>query len=156
MKHVLILLVMGMQIFSCSKKKEAGDDFDISVPSPGVKNAIASTRMDFTTKGIGPVESVTLESELNDNWVAEGKSIFDTKCNACHRVGEKLIGPAPDGILERRSPEWIMNMILNPMEMVQKDSLARDLFLEFNSYPMTPMGLTEDDARKVVEYFRTL
>jgi cytochrome c2 len=77
-------------------------------------------------------------------------------CLACHRIGKKFIGPPPNGILERRTPEWVMNMILNPQEMVQKDPLAKDLLKEFNGSPMSNQGLTEDQARAILEYFRTL
>ena len=34
-----------------------------------------------------------------------------------------------------RTPEWIMNMILNPTEMVEKDPLAKELLVEFNGSP---------------------
>lgn len=75
---------------------------------------------------------------------------------ACHKPDKKFIGPAPKGILERRTPEWIMNMILNPEEMTQKDPLAHALLKEFNGSPMANQGLTEEEARQVLEYFRTL
>jgi hypothetical protein len=71
-------------------------------------------------------------------------------------VDKKFIGPAPKGILERRSPEWVMNMILNPEVMVKEDSLAKALLAEFNGAPMANQNLTEEQARAVLEYFRTL
>lgn len=86
----------------------------------------------------------------------KGEDIFKKMCTACHRVDKKFIGPAPTGILERRTPEWIMNMILNPEEMVQNDPLAKELLIEFNGSPMANQNLTEDEARAVLEYFRTL
>jgi hypothetical protein len=49
-----------------------------------------------------------------------------------------------------------MNMILNPDQMVKEDPLAKDLLLEFNGSPMANQGLTEEQARAVLEYFRTL
>jgi len=49
-----------------------------------------------------------------------------------------------------------MNMILNPEGMVEKDSLAMDLFMEFNGTPMTNQNLTKAQARAVLEYFRTI
>ena len=62
----------------------------------------------------------------------------------------------PKGILDRRSPEWVMNMILNPDVMVQEDPLARDLLMEFNGSPMANQNLSEEEARAILEYFRTL
>ena len=45
---------------------------------------------------------------------------------------------------------------LNPDEMVQKDPLAKALLMEFNGSPMANQNLTEEEARSVLEYFRTL
>jgi hypothetical protein len=47
-------------------------------------------------------------------------------------------------------------MILNPNEMVQKDPLAKDLLIEFNGSPMADQSVTKEDARAILEYFRTL
>ena len=105
-------------------------------------------------KGIGPVTSVTL-GELDPAMAEEGRLIYEEKCSACHKATEKYIGPAPVGILERRTPEWIMNMILNPEQMVAEDPIAKDLLKQFLS-PMANQSLTEEQARKILEYFRTL
>ena len=78
-------------------------------------------------------------------------------CTACHRPNKKFIGPAPLGIMERRrTPEWIMNMILDPEGMVANDPLAKELLIEFNGSPMANQNLTEEETRAVLEYFRTL
>jgi mono/diheme cytochrome c family protein len=87
---------------------------------------------------------------------SHGAEVFKKLCTACHRSDKKFIGPSPKDILSRRTPEWIMNMILNPNEMVQKDPLAKDLLIEFNGSPMADQSLTQEDARAVLEYFRTL
>lgn len=109
----------------------------------------------MNNKGIGPVTKVNL-GELDPAMAAEGKEIYDKLCLACHKIGEKFVGPAPNGVLERRSPEWIMNMILNPENMVKEDPVAKKLLVEHNLAPMANQHLTEDQARKILEYFRTL
>jgi len=116
----------------------------------------ASERIDLTNKGVGPISEVTLNDEIDPEMAAKGEEIYNQMCLACHRVGKKFIGPAPDKILERRSPEWVMNMILNPEGMVSEDPLAKDLLIEFNGAPMANQGLTEEQARAVLEFFRTL
>lgn len=116
----------------------------------------ASERVDLTNKGVGPIESLTLDAEIDQALAAQGKEVYDQMCLACHRPEKKFIGPAPKGILERRTPEWVMNMILNPQVMVNEDPLAKDLLQEFNGSPMANQNLTEDQARAVLEYFRTL
>ncbi len=106
------------------------------------------------TAGIGPVTSMQLEA-INAAMAAEGQELFKIKCSSCHKPTRKYVGPAPKGILDRRNPEWIMNMILNPEEMVANDPIAKELLKRYLS-PMANQNLTEDEARKVLEYFRTL
>ncbi|MEX0315360.1 MAG: cytochrome c [Allomuricauda sp.] len=127
------------------------------VETPPEANTVkASERVDLVNKGVGPITSLTLNDAIDATMAEEGKAVFEQMCLACHRVGKKFIGPAPNGILERRSPEWVMNMILNPEEMVKQDPLAKELLMEFNGSPMANQGLTEEQARAVLEYFRTL
>ena len=109
----------------------------------------------MSDKGIGPIKSVTLADEIDMEMVATGEKVFNTKCSVCHKPDKRFVGPAPKGIFERRSPEWIMNMILNPEEMVQKNAAAKALLAEYLS-PMANQNLTEEEARAVLEYFRTL
>jgi len=115
-----------------------------------------SETIDLTNKGIGPIKSLSLNANIDQTMVAKGKDVFDKMCTACHRVGKKFIGPPPNGILERRTPEWVMNMILDPEGMVANDPLAKKLLMEFNGSPMANQSLTEEEARAVLEYFRTL
>jgi cytochrome c len=55
---------------------------------------------------------LVLPEEIDAELAAAGAALFKTNCTACHKVEKRFIGPSPKGILERRSPEWIMNMIL--------------------------------------------
>lgn len=103
-------------------------------------------------KGIGPIKSVEL-SAVDNKLAAQGKEAFTSKCSACHKIGERYVGPDLAGVTKRRSPEWIMNMILNPQEMIQKDPIAQELFGEF-LVPMTFQNVTEKDARAILEYIR--
>ena len=109
-----------------------------------------------SNKGIGPVQSLQLSEELDQALLTSGKELFDTKCSACHKVDKKFIGPSPKDILKRRTPEWTMNMILNPEEMTAKDPIAKQLLIEANGAPMANQNLTEEEARAVLEYFRSL
>ena len=106
--------------------------------------------------GVGPVKAFTLPAELDQQLVAKGQEIFETKCTACHKVDKKFIGPSPRDILSRRNPAWVMNMILAPGKMVQEDPIAKKLLMDFNGSPMANQNLTEEEARAVLEYFRTL
>ena len=159
-----VILLFSILLVSCGGKEEKKKEgFSVKrkattekvAETPATSETKPSERIDLTNKGIGPVTSVKL-SDVDDAMAAKGKEVYDQMCLACHRIGKKFIGPAPNNILERRTPEWVMNMILNPDQMVKEDPLAKDLLMEFNGSPMANQGLTEEQARAVLEYFRTL
>ena len=120
------------------------------------KSVKASERIELTNKGVGPITSLDLPAEIDQTMAANGAEIYKKMCTACHREDKKFIGPAPLKIMERRTPEWIMNMILDPVGMVQNDPLAKELLMEFNGAPMANQNLSQEEARAVLEYFRTL
>jgi mono/diheme cytochrome c family protein len=104
--------------------------------------------------GIGPVKTV-VELGAPDHEKAEaGKKTFEGKCMACHKITERYVGPALGGVVGRRTPAYVMNMILNPEEMYTKHPVARQLLAEHMTQ-MPNLGLTQDQAREVVEYLRT-
>jgi mono/diheme cytochrome c family protein len=110
---------------------------------------------DDPSKGIGPVKEVKLDATINGEMAASGKMIFEQKCVTCHKFNEKFVGPALSGVTKRRKPEWIMNMILNPVEMTAKNPDAQALYAQ-HMVQMTFQDVTQDDARKILEYFRSL
>ncbi|WP_103071612.1 c-type cytochrome [Aquimarina sediminis] len=163
----IILLLNIFLLISCGgKQEEKKEQITIGKKNTSVQKESAkpkaatktpaSKRVDLESKGVGPVTSLELPAEIDQSMVAKGQDIFKKMCMACHKPNKRFIGPAPTGILKRRSPEWVMNMILNPSEMVEKDPLAKELLIEFNGSPMANQSLTEEDARAVLEYFRTL
>jgi len=149
------LFFIAISFFSCGSQG-TGDASESSKEGTKTEVKAKAVNQDFmANKGIGPVKSTEFGA-LDEAMAAEGKTLFASYCTICHNPTEKLIGPAPKGILERRSPEWIMNMILNPMEMTEKDPIAIKLLEEANGVPMISQGLTEEQARQIVEYFRTI
>jgi cytochrome c5 len=153
----ILALFTTLIIFTCGgndKKEESS--YGKKEPAKTEKKEPASKRIELRNKGVGPITSVDLGLVVDQDMVAHGKEIYGKMCTACHKADKKFIGPSPTGILERRSPEWVMNMILNPEGMVKEDPLAKDLLMEFNGAPMANQGLSKDDARAVLEFFRTL
>ena len=134
----------------------SGSDSSDSAPPPKPMVTPEKEIDPMDNKGIGPVTSLVLNDEIDQEMATEGEQLYTQLCSACHKPTEKLIGPAPKGILERRSPEWVMNMILNPEQMVKEDPIAKKLLIEANMAPMANQNLTQDQARKILEYFRTL
>ncbi|MBV7441053.1 cytochrome c [Weeksellaceae bacterium TAE3-ERU29] len=156
MKRVIMLCaVMGLLITSCGKKDNTTTD-EVNNTAPTVEEEVVVSDDPMQNKGIGPVKEVDLPEEIDPEMAAKGQEIYEAKCTACHKPTEKFIGPAPKDILQRRTPEWVMNMILNPVEMTQKDPIAQELLMEANGAPMANQNLTEEEARQVLEYFRTI
>ncbi|HEX7040366.1 MAG TPA: cytochrome c [Trueperaceae bacterium] len=107
---------------------------------------------DELPKGIGPIAEVEL-GEIDPERVAAGRATFESLCSACHRFGERYVGPDLLGVTERRAPEWIMNMVLNTNEMLFEDDTAYGLLAEYMT-PMPQLPLTEEQVRDVLEFFR--
>ena len=107
-------------------------------------------------KGVGPIINVILEDKVNISMANSGEKLFNQLCTSCHIINEDYIGPAMSGILDRRSPEWIMNMILNPIQMLEEDPIAIELLEKYNFEYMYDQNLLEDEAREILEYFRLL
>ena len=125
-------------------------------PSVVVAKEVQQTPIDLKNKGIGPIKKIIFSEKTDLSLAENGKNIFNSKCTACHNVNRRLIGPPMKGIYERRSPEWVMNIILNPDEMLKKDPTAKALLKEYNNIMMLNQNITEDQARALSEYFRTL
>lgn len=168
-KTLKILSVFAVALMvSCGGKEEKKKDaspFDKKAPTETkaapktevtTSDVPPSKQIDLTSKGVGPIKSVVLDAEIDQAMASLGAEVYKKMCTACHKADKKFIGPAPKGILERRTPEWVMNMILNPEEMVKEDALAKALLIEFNGSPMANQNLSEAEARQVLEYFRTL
>ena len=103
--------------------------------------------------GFGPIKQKLDLGPIDPKLVAKGKEIFDTKCSACHKLDERYVGPAQRDIIKRRTPEYIMNYMLDPEENLQKHPEAKKLLAEYMT-PMPNQNLNMDDAKALLDYFR--
>jgi len=104
--------------------------------------------------GIGPItEAVTL-GPVSQAQADAGQAVFEAKCTACHKLGERYVGPPLGGILDKVTPAFAMNMILNPQEMYTRHPVVKKLLGEYMTQ-MPNQGLTQEEARQVVEYLQT-
>jgi len=159
MKKLLFILIASILLVGCGSKteKKKGFEYNRTQKEAPVKNiAAGKTPIDLSNKGIGPISSMKFDAKIDVKLVETGAAAFKQKCTACHMVERKLIGPAMKGIYERRNPAWVMNMILNPTEMLQKDPTSMSLLKEYNNVMMLNQNLTEDETRAIAEYFRSL
>lgn len=98
---------------------------------------------------------VQLSTPLNQEWVNNGKGIYDLKCQSCHKLtDERLVGPGWKGITERREPHWIMNMITNVDMMLEKDPEAQKL-LEQCLVRMPNQNISKEESRHILEFMRS-
>ncbi len=126
--------------------------------APPAASTPAAAGSDLTpwqlTNGIGPVTEPLALGPVDAHEVEEGKKLFEAKCSACHKLGERYVGPPLGGITEKVTPEFAMNMILNPQEMYTRHPAVKKLLGEYMTQ-MPNLGLTQEQAREVVEYLRT-
>ncbi|WP_010519039.1 c-type cytochrome [Croceivirga radicis] len=159
MKKVVLFLALGALIASCGEKKEKKEGFEVNRTKTETTKADAESGgvpIDLDNKGVGPIKNVEFADEIDTELAAKGEATFNSVCVACHMVDKRMIGPAMKGVYERRSPEWVMNMILNPDGMLKEDPIAKALLKEYNNAIMLNQNLTEDQARELAEYLRTL
>ncbi|TAI46695.1 c-type cytochrome [Flagellimonas allohymeniacidonis] len=166
MNFAILCFLISLFLVSCGGKQEKkSDGFSVDrtksteqteATTPETNEVPASERITLDNKGVGQIKNLPLDPEINMEMVEAGGALFKTNCTACHKIDKRFIGPSPTGILKRRSPEWIMNMILDPQLMVEQDRCAKDLLVEFNGAAMANQNITVEEARSILEYFRTL
>jgi len=152
---ILTALLATASLAACGTKSKEGE----AKPEGSEQHEAAEGDDQLTAfqleHGIGPVtEALTLPATIDKAMAAEGEKVFQQKCSACHKMGEKYVGPALGEVTIRRTPAFIMNMILNPQEMIEKHPVIKQLLQETMSF-MANQNLTPDQARQVLEYLRT-
>lgn len=150
MKRLLVLfsfVLVGLIFISCgSEKKET--------PQNQPAEEVGSDLTEFELEnGIGPIKEKLELGPIDPKLVKRGEEIWNQKCIACHKLDERYVGPAQRDVIKRRTPEFIMNMMLNPEEMQKRHPVVKQLLAEYMT-PMTNQNLTVDDARAVLEFFR--
>lgn len=159
MKKLLIPIFMVGLLMSCGEKKEekkAGFEMNRTKKEAKATPEKEEVPVDMDNKGVGPIKSVSFADNIDTDMAEKGQKIYSTLCVACHMAEQRMIGPALKGIYERRSPEWVMNMIINPDGMLRDDPIAKALLKEYNNAIMLNQNLSEEDTRNVAEYLRTL
>ena len=138
------LVVLAIAVIGCggSGEKSASDG-----QTPPVEAA-----KPVNPKGYGRISEVKV-GPIDHAMVTKGQDVFDSKCNACHKLDVRYVGPPLRKVTERRTPEWVMNMILDSEIMVEKDDTVKCLLQEY-MLKMPNQHVDETDARNVLEYLR--
>lgn len=128
-----------------------GSDDGTDTSTPSAESGLTEFQLE---NGIGPITAPVALDEIDPEMAEQGRTVFGAKCSACHKMDERYVGPALGDAVESRTPAYLMNMILNPDEMVKKHPEARKMLAEYMT-PMPFQNVSEDEARAIVEYLRT-
>ena len=89
--------------------------------------------------------------------IAAGETLWNANCRTCHRVHQKLIGPAMANVWERApSMEWIYAFIRNSQRVIASgDEYAVNLYNEYNKTQMTAFtSLTDEQIGNILAYVK--
>ncbi|PAU93283.1 cytochrome C [Aliifodinibius salipaludis] len=151
MMNTQILKIAGLIVITVTLLIGCGESSDSekdSTDSQEEKQELTDFEM---RNGIGPVDEEITIDEIDPELAKEGMRIFDMKCGACHKLDSRYVGPPLGGVMNARTPAYVMNMILNPEEMLAKHPVAKSIGSEYPTR-MTNQQLTREKARAVVEY----
>jgi mono/diheme cytochrome c family protein len=161
LKYYLFSTFMAVLLTACGEKEQK-ENIKIPGQSTAVQKEVvqeaASTTAEvdnMQNKGVGPIKNLELNEDIDTAMAIRGEELFNNMCTACHKMEQKSIGPSLAGVSQRRSPEWIMNMILNPEKMIKEDPIAKKLLIESHMAVMANQNLSEEQSRAILEYFRS-
>jgi len=94
------------------------------------------------------------EAAPSDPEGVAGKLAFESKCLACHSVGQgKKLGPDVAGVTKRRSDDWLARWLKSPEKMLETDAVAKAMLKEYNNIPMPDQSLSDAEIRQYIKYF---
>jgi nitrite reductase (NO-forming) len=83
-----------------------------------------------------------------------GKQNFESKCLACHSIGQgKKLGPDLYGLTQKRSVEWLTKWLKNPEKMLKTDATAKAMLKEYGGIPMPNQNLSDAEISQYLKYF---
>lgn len=89
--------------------------------------------------------------------ISEGEALFNTNCKSCHRVKQKLVGPALAGA-DQRAPsiQWIIDWVRNPARVIASgDEYANKIYNEYNKSQMTAFtSFTDQQILNILAYVK--
>ena len=90
----------------------------------------------------------------SDPVAVKGKLAFESKCLACHAIaGGDKVGPDLYGVTKRRDNAWLVRWLKSPEQMLRTDAAAKAM-LETYKIPMPNQGLSDEEIKQYVAYFK--
>ncbi len=143
--RILLLLIMALIYTGCGNGEER-EPADTRDEAP----ELTEFELDH---GIGPVTERLDIGDLNVERARRGAEIFDLRCTACHRMDRRFVGPPLGEVTEARSPEFIINFILNPEEMTNRHPIGQALLQEYMTI-MPYQNVSKEQAIEIVDFLR--
>ena len=106
------------------------------------------------------LSTISLAQEISKDAavIKAGEELFNGNCKACHRVKQKLVGPALAGV-ETRVPSiaWIKDWVRNSAKVIASgDKYANNLYNEYNKSQMTAFtSYTDDQIMSILAYVKS-
>lgn len=149
LNFTLINMLAILTIFSFQTKKDLPKNKESNEKS-GYKLSAFEIK-----NGIGPIKEKLKLAPIDQKLVKDGEKIWNSKCTMCHKLDQKHFGPPLRNVLKTRTPEFVMNLILNPKEMEQKHPEIQKYFSEYKMRKIN-QNLKLEEARAVLEYLREM
>ncbi len=164
MKKIIGSLLFAVSVIAISCG--GGDTKDSTTTVASTEPTVDATAMDTAAtatgdnpsydpnRGAGKFTDVKVGDKLDVAMAAKGQKVAELKCYSCHKLtDEKLVGPGWKGVTSRHHPDWIMNFMTNPDEMLDKDPKAQAM-LDICMVRMPNQNLKDNEARELLEFMR--
>jgi nitrite reductase (NO-forming) len=97
----------------------------------------------------------SVEADPSEPDALAGKGIFESKCLACHSIGQgRKLGPDLAGVSKQRDAAWLTRWLKDPDSMLKSDEHAKAMLKQYNNIPMPNQSLTDADIRQIIKYFQ--
>jgi mono/diheme cytochrome c family protein len=109
------------------------------------------------TPAATPVAATTAAVAPAGGDPVQGKALFNANCAACHKMDEKMTGPALRGVTARHSKEWLHKWIPNSKALIASgDAEANKIYNEYNKVAMNQFPqLSVADVDNIIAYTDT-
>jgi hypothetical protein len=105
--------------------------------------------------GWGRFQDFNFSKKINSKKAAAGAILFNHKCSMCHRLTEEVItGPGLKHTTQKHHPSWILNLLTNTSEMLNKDPYLSKSAEVYQSR-MPDLQINDEEAKSILEFLRT-
>ena len=124
-----------------------------------MKLRLLSSAKFFTFVLLLALSSASFAQEISKDpaAISAGEALFNGNCKSCHRVKQKLVGPALAGVYDRApSIDWIKAWVRNSTKVIASgDTYGVNLYNEYNKSVMTSFNsYTDEQIMNILAYVK--